>query len=190
MSKSSIIRLITATIALTLSMTSCTSSDGGALPGYKEISNEGVSYDLYVPDEWVVDEQTAYTSAHRSITDPSNISVMALELTSSNNFEAYEDYWKNSCEPSLKAIFPDLEYEAECRNFILDGIQSAEYIYTGTTSHGNGEDGSPIKVKYKFQQIIAKKNGTVYTLTFTANEQLYDEAAEEVAAIWSNFRFH
>ena len=183
MSKGSLIKFCSAALIIAAALTSCGSSENGALPGYKEISNDGVSYDLYVPDEWVVDEQTAYTSAHRSTTDPSNISVMAMELTNANNFEKYEDFWRNSCEPSLKVMFPDLEYVTECKSFILDGVEAAEYVYTVTMNHGNGNDGAPIKVKYKYQQIIAKKGDTVYTLTFTANEQLYDEAAQDVAAI-------
>ena len=190
MRKQTFIKLSAAALTVTALLCSCGGSDGGALPGYKEISNEGVSYDLYVPDEWVIDEQTAFTAAHRSTTDPSNISVMALELTNANNFESYDEYWKKSVEPSLKAMFPTIEYVTECKSYNLDGIEAAEYVYTTTVHHGYNPDGTASEVKYKYQQIIAKKNGTVYTLTFTANEQLYDGAAEEVAAIWSNFRFH
>lgn len=189
MVKKSTVKLAAAALTLALTLGSCGASEGAALPGYKEISNEDVSYDLFVPDEWIVDRADNYTLAHRSDSDTSNISVMAYELTSANNFESYEDYWK-IYEPTRTSVFPDLEYIKEGESFTLDGIEAAEYVYTASMNHGLDADGNESIVPYKFQQIVAKKGSRVYILTFTAQTAAYDEASEEVAAIWSNFRFH
>ena len=192
MVKFSVLKPITAAIVLSLIFCSCGESNNDALPGYKEISAEEVSYDLYVPEGWVVDEQRGYTSAHISDMDTSNISVMAYELSRDTLFpdNEYSTYWKNTVEPSLKQMFPDLEYVTECENYKLDQRDAAQYIYTFTVDHGKDNDGTEQKVKYKVQQIILKDGFYVYTLTYTAREDQYSAHETEVSDIWYNFRLH
>ena len=60
-------------------ITSCGASPV-TITGFKKISDDGVSYDLFVPDEWIADISTGVTSAYYSSLDTSNISVMAFEL--------------------------------------------------------------------------------------------------------------
>ena len=186
--------LITAIIVASGILCSCGQSENGVLDGYKEISVDDVSYDLYVPEDWVVDAQRAYTSAHKNETTPANISVMAHELTSKTIFkdDEYDIYWKNSVEPSLKQMFPDLEYVTEAGAYKLDNNSkdAAQYIYTFTVDHGKDSDGTDQKVKYKVQQIILKDETTLYTLTYTASEDQYSEYETEVSDIWYNFRLH
>ena len=193
MVKASFLKLAAAALLLGLTLSSCGSSDGSVVDGYKEISIENAGYDLYVPEEWIVDSQTAYTSAHRSDRDPSNISVMAHNLTVDTNYASYGDYWKSNCEQQLKQMYPDIEYIKEGTPYTLAMNQNqdaAEYVYTVTASHGIDPDGKEVTVKYKIQQILVKRDATIYSLTYTATEEMFDEAIEEVTAIWNNVVFH
>jgi len=186
-------KIAAAAFMLSLMLTSCGDSENEVVSGYKEISLEQVGYDLYVPEEWIVDSQTSYTSAHRGDRDPSSISVMAHNLTTDTNYSAYADYWKSNCEDQLKQMFPDITYERECSPYILamnPDQEAVEYIYTVTVDHGTDAEGNELKVKYKHQQILVKRDATIYTLTFTATEAMYDDAIEEVTAIWNNVVFH
>ena len=182
-------KIIAALAIAATTLVSCGSSEVVIHSGYKEISSEDVSYDLFVPETWIVDRQDSYTAAHRSGMDASNISVMAYELPSDKNFTAYEDYWK-TYEPTLKAVFTDLEYISENEKRTVSNIEAAEYVYTATMNHGLDSDGTESIVPYKIQQILVKKEGTIYILTYTAQQAAYDDAFEEVNNIWDYFCFH
>lgn len=102
-------RIIAIVCALALAlcgMFSC-GEESSAPMGFKEISDEALTYHLYVPDEWTADLSTGITSAYYSGIDPSNISVTAFELD--YGITSLDDYWA-MIEPDLKAVFPDLEY--------------------------------------------------------------------------------
>jgi len=57
-------------------------------------------------------------------------------------------------------------------------------------NHGLDSAGKPNEVKYKVQQILTRKNATLYTLTYMATEKQFDINAAEVAEIWGYTRFH
>lgn len=173
-------RKISALVAAALMMAtlvSCGEDTDSAPLGFKEISNDGVSYDLYVPDEWTTDISTGVTAAYYSGIDPSNISMMAFEL-SGKEVTSIADYWA-IYEPSLKAMFPDLEYVGEPDEVTLDEVPAMQYIYTGTVAD----------VQYKLMQIVAIKNASVYIFTYTAETAKYDEHIEDVLAILDYFNF-
>jgi hypothetical protein len=162
------------TFVFTVSLTSCGES-GDAPMGFKEISDEALTYHLYIPDEWTPDISTGFTSAYYSGRDPSNISMMAFELDTS--ITGIDSYWE-LYEKDLKAIFPDLEY-VDKSDFKLDGVPAKQYIYIGSMSDFN----------YKFMQIVAIKNNQVYVFTYTATIDNYDKHIEDVIAIIDNFKF-
>ena len=172
-------KIIALAIALVLAsalLFSCGKANSGTAPmGFKEISNDGVTYDLYVPDEWTADISTGVTSAYYSGRDPSNISMMAFELD--RTFTGVADYWA-SYEPDLKAMFPDLEYTDQSE-VTLDGVPAMQYIYTGTLSD----------LTYKIMQLVAIKDNTIYIFTYTATVDKYDTHIEDVIAMLDYFCF-
>lgn len=155
----------------------CGNTDSEAPLGFKEISDEGVTYDLYIPDEWVADISTGMTSAYYSGQDPTNISMTAFELDGS--VKSIADYWAVN-EPDLLRMFPDLTYVYEPEEFVLDGVTAMQYVYTATLS----------ETPYKFMQIIAFKDAKVYIFTYTAHADKYDTHFEDVVSILANFKFH
>lgn len=155
-------------------MFSC-GEESSAPMGFKEISDEALTYHLYVPDDWTADLSTGITSAYYSGIDPSNISVTAFELD--YGITSLDDYWA-MIEPDLKAVFPDLEY-VDQSDAKLDGVDAKQYIYTASMSGKS----------YKFMQLIAVKSNTIYTFTYTAEADKYDEHIEDVLAILDYFDF-
>ena len=169
------IRIISALAALLMSaslITSCGEQTTEHM-GFKEISEDGLSYNLLVPDEWVSDISTGVTAAYVSEFDYSNISVTAFELT---DIPTLEDYW-STYEPELKSIFSEFEYTREGDETKLDGVRALEYtgIMSGT--------------KYKFMQIVAIKDARVHIFTYTAELDKYDSHMEDVLAMLDYFSF-
>ncbi len=175
------IRKISALLAVILAATTvfcaCGRQEGEAPMGFKEISNDGVSYNLYVPDEWISDISTGVTAAYYSNVDPSNISMIAFDLTA-NDTPTVEGYWEKY-EPSLKTLFTDFEYVGEPDKTTLDGVEATVYTYTGTMTD----------VQYKIMQVVAIRNAQVYIFTYTASADKYDSHFEDVWAILGYFDF-
>lgn len=169
--------LVAASVTVCLLFTACNSNDTTAPMGFKEISDDGVSYDLFVPDEWTADISTGMTAAYYSGIDTSNISMTAFELTD-NKILSAKDYWA-TYEPELRAMFTDLSYVGEPDEITLDEAPSTQYIYTGALAG----------VQYKIMQIITVRNAQVYIFTYTAKVDNYDAHIEDVLAILGNFRF-
>jgi len=167
--------LLLAAILVSTSV-SCGNDGSNAPTGFMEISDEGLTYHLYVPDEWTKDVSTGMTSAYYNGRDPSNVSMTAFALTDAS-VTTPEEYWQSQ-EADLKAIFPNLTYvdESACT---LDGVAGRQYIYTATLS------GS----EYKFMQLVTLKDNTVYLFTYTALTDKYDEHIEDVLSMLDYFDF-
>ena len=163
-------------VAVSVTLASCGSNTDSAPMGYREISDEGLNYHFYVPDDWTPDVSTGMTSAYFSGRDPSNVSVTAFELddTSINSVEAY---WELN-EADLKLILPDLEYvdESDCK---LGGVDGRQYVYTASMSD----------TEYKFMQVVAIKSNEVYIFTYTATAENYDLHIEDVISMIDYFKF-
>ncbi len=156
-----IIALTLAAVIAALTLVSCGKEETDAPLGYKEISSDDVTYDLFIPEEWTADISTGVTSAYYSGQDPSNISLIAFELDGS--IRSIEDYWAKY-ETDLKALFPDLTYVGEPDEGALDGVPAVQYTYTGTMSG----------TLYKFMQLVAFKDSTGYIFTYTAVAEKFD----------------
>lgn len=165
--------LIAAAVCFSM-LVSC--GDNSTAPiGFKEISDEALTYHFYVPDEWTTDISTGVTSAYFSGADPSSVSMTAFELDRS--ITSVDDYW-SKYEEDFKSIFADFEYVniSECT---LDSSPAKQYIYTATLT---GE-------QYKFMQVVTIRNNQVYIFTYTALAEMYDSHIEDVLAILDYFDF-
>ncbi|MCI8387912.1 MAG: DUF1795 domain-containing protein [Clostridiales bacterium] len=169
-------KIITALLICIIAFTAFSCGDKGTAPlGFKEISDEALTYHLYVPDEWTADISTGVTSAYFSGRDPSNISLVAFELDT--NITSIDDYWTLN-EAELKQIFPNMEY-VDTSDCTLDGTPAKQYIYTASMGEQD----------YKFMQLVAIKNNQVYIFTYTAFADMYDTHIEDVIAILDYFSF-
>lgn len=164
-------------LLLAVSLLSACGEQTTEIMGFKEISAEGHSYNLFVPDEWVTNASDGVTSAYVAANDRSNVSVTAFALT--NDISTIDKLWEYN-EPALKAVYPDLEYICNGVETTLDGAAAKEYIYTGTMTG----------TKYTFRQIIALYKGDFYIFTYTADSEKYAEHQEDIQAILGYFTFN
>lgn len=169
--------LLTALLAL-LMLAGCASNSDVPM-GMLRASNEIVDYDLFVPDEWVVDQTGGAVSAYRSAQDPASISVMVWNLPYADT--TIDDWW-TSYQSEFNLIFDNFALEST-EDMLLDSAAAKKYVYTGTLAEN----------AYRYTQIAAIRRGSVYLMTFTElanqNEETASEHAEEFAKIVEHFRW-
>nr|MBQ4317973.1 hypothetical protein [Clostridia bacterium] len=168
--------LILAFVMLSLPLASCQKQEDSAPNGMKQLSNELVDYNLYVPSGWVEDVSTRFVSAYVSDIDRTNISMEAFELEASDTTLA--SFWEGY-KSDFEATFSEMEYAVEGETMLLGGVPANRYVYTATVTG----------VQYKFMQVVAIKGLTVYIFTYTAKPDKYDEHLQAVDAILEYFTF-
>ncbi|MCQ2455880.1 MAG: hypothetical protein MJ096_00840 [Clostridia bacterium] len=157
-----------------LALVSC-GNDDGVPDGMKLASGEAADYLFYVPEDWLIDLQTAATSAHVSNDDRTSVSVMSWELKHTD--DTVETWWDVNLE-SLKEGFTDFT-EVSRTEDVIDGQPAIKYVYTA--KFGGAE--------HKYLQAAAVKNGVVYVISYDAfPADTYDAHSEDVDAIIANFR--
>ena len=135
-------------------------------------------YVLMVPNDWTIETSTGTTTAYYK--DNLSGSVLATFSATFNmidsgvTLENYFDGYKNE----FSAVFGEPE-NVETNDSLLDGKQAKEYVYTA--KFGDNE--------YKFWQVICFHDGIIYTLTYSATAQYFDNYAEDMSLILSNFYF-
>ena len=151
--------------------------------GMKLASNDDVAYRFYVPESWVINPYLPTSSAYVSETDKSNVSV-TVYMPEQDTLSA-EQYW----DMCLEALQGDeiMGYEGALTAMTqlsdtvteLDGRPAHTYVYEGTVAG----------VRYRFSQTIAAYRGMVYTLTYTATVESFDNHTQEVQQMIEAFDF-
>lgn len=164
-------------IALCLCLAGCKSD--GAPAGMKLASDTSlVSYSLYVPENWVIDNSDTTTRAHVSSVDTSSVSVgkylMAGEITSI-------DSWWNSYKLAHLAV-EGFEVVEEGASEMVDGKGAKSYTYKTTI----------LEIPYKHYATAVEHDGSVYVILYTAVEgTLYDTTIGVVKNdILANMKFN
>lgn len=153
-------------------------TDAAVPDGMKLFSNEHTDYTAYIPSLWEQDVSTAFLSA-RVPTSNSNISITTITLGAEDP-KTLEDYWKKY-EEEFKSTLGDMEYIGKHpQTFKLSGEDAHKYVYTATVT---GEE-------YQFMQVVCIRNNNAYVITFTSTVEDYEEYAEDVDQIISNFSFN
>ena len=188
-------------IAALITLASCSKADEFVPAGYKKASNDKADHVLYVPEGWTVDMSTGVTTAYAK--DRSSISFIGFELDDaiisfdpvisdtegseppvSDTEEAegtgetdgkekivtLEDYWKYYSE-AFESTFSDMEYVTEGESTVVSGIEARKYVYNATVTG----------IKYRFLQVVAIKNKTVYVFTYTSRAENYEANIEQVS---------
>jgi len=167
--------LLISVLIMSLALASCSSQDPTAPNGMKTLTNDLVDYYLYVPSGWVEDISTRFISAYASDMDRSNVSMEAFGVDSDVTLDSFWDGYRADFE----ATFSDMEYSIEGETLLLDGVAAKKYEYTATVTG----------IAYKFMQVTAIKEGTVYIFTYTAEPGRYEDHLQAVETILSVFRF-
>lgn len=149
--------------------------DAEAPEGMQLASNDDVAYRFYVPAQWTLDRRLPTSSAYVSESDRSNVSVTVYmpdsdHMTAEEYFDMVQTELKNTLQEVSDASVEETE---------LDGRPARIYTYRANV----GGD------TYCFVQTVAAYRGMVYTITYTATPEHYEEHLAEYRAILSAFDF-
>jgi len=155
--------------------------DAPAPQGMQLASNDDVAYRFYVPESWVLDTKLPTSSAYCSEADRSNVTV-TVYMPEVDKMTA-EEYWA-LCLADLNGEDPD---EAVIRN--MEVLSDTEGTLGGRPSHTYVYRGEVAGKAYRFSQTIAAYRGMVYTLTYTAAEDVFDSHLDELGQMIAAFEF-
>ena len=165
-------RLLTLFVLAALLLAGCSLPVGDAPLGMRGASPDFATYDLFVPEDWVITQSGGAVSAYASAQDPTNVSVMSWSLPYADSTLA--EWWEEYKEEFV-LLFEDFTLETE-EDTLLGGISARKYRYTGTLA------GSA----YRYTQFAAVKGGVIYLLTFTEQVGGADHT-EDISAMATAF---
>ena len=165
--------LILSAAALLLCASCGVNSDVPA--GMTRASDEIVDYDLFVPEDWIVDQTGGAVSAYRSAQDPTSVSVMVWALPYADT--TLDDWWE-SYQDEFNLIFREFSVEST-ESTMLDGVAAQKYVYTGKLGENT----------YRYTQTTCIRRGSVYLMTFTENAASSVDHTNEFSAILTYFRW-
>lgn len=145
--------------------------------GMKKISSDDLQYACYAPNDWVANLENKITYAYYPESGRPNVTVTC--------YSPDKDY-------SIKDFYEIIEfnYEKEGYEFVgepeeLTVVERAAIACTYIIEQGDGD----FARRYKLKQVLIGYNGLVYSITYTALEDRFDEHLDDVDKIVKSFRF-
>ena len=152
-----------------------TGTDGTEAPrGMQNAAPQGAAYYLFVPEDWLVDRRDGIT-----VVSVSSYATASITLADFSSDKTPAEYWDASREET-EARFTEITMKEDGKNAAMGGVAALRYAFSGKYHDGN---------VYSFLQCIAKKDGRLYVLTYTASEAEYDTYLSGANTIIENFRF-
>lgn len=172
-------RSILVTILLIISITLCScGGDTEAPAGMKAVeSSDDLSYNFFIPKDWIQDLSTGVVSAYYSTGDTSNVSITTYNI---DNYEKPLSEYVAEYTVGLEENLGEFTLsEGYPENTLLGGFGAMKLEYTATFS-GTG---------YKYMQILCIYRGNMYVFTYTSNAEKYESHLEEINVMLDNFSF-
>ena len=165
------VALILVTVVATFA--SCKKDD--APDGYQLIVCEGDKFRLYVPTQgWMPNVTGGVTGAFFSQAENTSVSVYKAQDAGEMSIDEYFDYCNEKFVSELDGY--TLVGTEKC---ILGGVAARKYVFSANNYHLNGENVWE-KVSYKYMQVMARYEGEMYILSYSAPEAYYDSHVEEI----------
>ncbi len=142
--------------------------------GMQNAAPQGAGYYLFVPEGWLVDQRNGIT-----VVSVSSYSTVSITLATFASEKSAREYWDASWGET-EARFTEITMKEEGKDAAMGGVAAVRYAFSGKYHDGN---------VYSFMQCIAKKDGSLYVLTYTASEAEYDSYLSGANTIVENFRF-
>lgn len=171
-----IISVVALLLAMCLMLAGCNKNkDNSAPDGYQLASSEEADYLFYVPESWIIDSSTLYTSAYVSAGDASSVSVTAYGLERESTTVA--DWW-SGYQAQFTEAFSEYEAVSE-KEVTMGGINGMQYTYTATMA----------EVKYNFVCSAVIRGNYVYYMLYTSTPAYFENHLEALDGMISNFSF-
>ena len=162
--------LIFVTVVATLA--SCKQDD--TPDGYQLIACEGDKFRLYVPTQgWMPNTTGGVTSAFFSQSENTSISVYIADDAGEMSLDEYFAYCDVKFAKELDGY--TLAGTEKC---ILGGVAAKKIVFTANNFFSKA-DGTFEKTTYKFTEVIARYEGEMYILVYSAPLEYYDSHIEE-----------
>ena len=170
------ISIVALLLTMCLMLAGCNKNNDENVPdGYQLASSEEADYLFYVPEIWIVDSSTLYTSAYVSAGDASSVSVTAYGLERESTTVA--DWWQGY-QSQFTAAFSAYEAVGE-KEIKMGGVDGMQYTYTATMAD----------VQYNFVCSAVVRGNYVYYMLYTSTPTYFENHLEELDGIISNFNF-
>ena len=142
--------------------------------GYQLITCEGDKFRLYVPTQgWMPNTTGGVTSAFFSQSENASISVYKAQDAGEMSIDEYFAYCDEKFTSELDGY--KLSGTEKC---ILGGVAAKKIVFTADNLFQNS-DGKFEKTTYKYTQVIARYDGEMYILVYSAPLEYYDSHIEE-----------
>ena len=157
----------------------------GAPEGMRPINEGDEGGILYVPIAWSVDTSTGVPTAYVSDKNRTMITLVtvAADKVPEGGITAYFDSYRESFASTLKD-FKIIKENEEASDYTTRMISTAgAYIYEYSGSVTN------IKCKFKQAFFLHPENGTLFIITYSAIENVYENYLKTLTEAYDNFRF-
>ncbi len=149
-------------------------TDSKTPEGMKIASSDIVEYRLYVPTAWICNSQSGKSEAYFPESGKPNITVTSY---SPNEKMTAEEYFE-MCEKEYKESLDGYELISVADRTV--GERAAK-CYTYSVNAGGA--------RVRIMQTVMEYSGLVYSVTYTALDERFDNHVEEVNSILDAFRF-
>ena len=163
-----------------LAFTACTKETMGGHPvGKLEMSGKAIDYKFYYPDTWITDMNNGMVCIYAANDDPSNVSVTKFGLgTEFSNLDEYISGLPHSFTSEWSAVFGETDFGTP-EDITLGGVPAKKMVYEATIGD----------ITYRYMQVFALRNDSVYTLTYAARTEVFDKHLSNVNGIVESFEF-
>ena len=142
--------------------------------GYQLIACEGDSFRLYVPTNWTSNAWSGVTGAYYSLSENASVNVYvaddAAEMTP-------EEYWAY-CNEKLAESLDEYSFSGKTEKAVLGGQPALKTTYSAKIT--TVDEGVETEAVYKFLCVMARYNGKMHMLVYSAPEDVYDTHYETV----------
>ena len=140
------------------------------------VSGNDVAFRFYAPADWKIDTDNGNCLVYVSDEDRSNVSV--LPYSPSEEGVSVAKYWEMT-EAKYQKTFEEFALCGEPEATKLGGKDAMAYTYTYRLGG----------VAYKSRQVIAVYSAALYSMTYTALPENYDQHIEDVNAMQEALEF-
>ncbi len=171
-------------LLLCMPLLACAQKDESVPEGYLDAGTEGVEYRFFYPEDWLLDRHDpGMTSVYVSESDFSNVSVTAF--TASAEYPTLADYAESYYFQQFADNFNNLEVaknqdgSMKLATLKVDGCDAVRVDYTAAFAGAT----------YQFRSWFISYNGSIYTVTYTAKEDVFSSHTDVVEGMVENLRF-
>lgn len=158
-----------------LLLSSCGEKYTEASNGYSITENQFVDYTFEYPEDWQLIRNDAMIAVKP---ENANVSLSCTIFEPDNPAMLVNEYWDGYFKTYKETFGDKLEIISDEETVLCD-VPAKDITYTSEI----------VGDTYTFNQIVAVRNGTVYTLTYTAKPDEFDTYKSAVTHAVTSFRF-